>query len=178
MNTQLKKSKPSRKLKKFLHVVIAMALLMIALLGTLHNTFIGRLIANELRIVFGQSYFIICFFLFIYALFYLMLRKEPRFQWNHYSVGLLVIYIGILLLQTIQYNNQFLEQSDQVFHDMWQHMLLDLEDNQMTTSFGGGMLGLAIYVVFKKFLDFLPMNYFAWGMILLGFFIFIYKKKA
>lgn len=171
-----KVKRKKRKKKSLLNIFVALALLCFSILSISRVTSFGKLAANELRVVFGDTYIFVCWVLFFYALLFLILGKEPRARERLPIFACFLIYLGVLLMITGHYYYEFLMGSAQPYHEMWKLMMVDLQKNQIENSFGGGFFGLTLYLGLKKIVGFIPVGLSAFVIIIIGLML-LFKKQ-
>lgn len=173
-----KVKRKKRKKKSLLNIFVALLLFCFSILSISRVTSFGTLAANELRIVFGDTYIFICWVLFFYAFLFFILGKEPRARDRMPIFACFLVYLGILLLITGHHYHEFLMGSQEPYRELWKLMMVDLQKNQIEHSFGGGFFGLSLYLLLKKIMVVIPVGFVAMIIVIIGLMLLFRKQLS
>lgn len=136
--------------------------------------FLGKLIANGLRILGGNTYQFLAVILIIYGLLLVIKNTKLKVQKPRRIAGLGVGYIGVLLFMHAHLFGKTNEPN--IIGTTWDLIVTDLKRNQVASNVGGGMIGALIYKL-TYFLVSQPGSYLiAVLLVLIGIYLFSLKE--
>ncbi|MBT8854964.1 DNA translocase FtsK [Lactobacillus delbrueckii subsp. bulgaricus] len=146
-----RKNKNKKKTEESLSwVVTGIVLILVAILALLRFGWLGKELANLLRLLIGDSYLLGGAFLAILGLVMLIYGQPPRFGFKRTS-GLILAYLGLLYILASRFFNVRSVHSD--FLTAFKNVIFEeLARANVTVSVGGGWIGSFLYGIFYQLL--------------------------
>ncbi|MDA3800738.1 DNA translocase FtsK [Lactobacillus delbrueckii] len=146
-----RKNKNKKKTEESLSwVVTGIVLILVAILALLRFGWLGKELANLLRLLIGDSYLLGGAFLAILGLVMLIYGQPPRFGFKRTS-GLILAYLGLLYILASRFFNVRSVHSD--FLTAFKNVIFEeLDRANVTVSVGGGWIGSFLYGIFYQLL--------------------------
>lgn len=146
-----RKNKNKKKTEESLSwVVTGIVLILVAILALLRFGWLGKELANLLRLLIGDSYLLGGAFLAILGLVILIYGQPPRFGFKRTS-GLILAYLGLLYILASRFFNVRSVHSD--FLTAFKNVIFEeLARANVTVSVGGGWIGSFLYGIFYQLL--------------------------
>ncbi|MBT8824312.1 DNA translocase FtsK [Lactobacillus delbrueckii subsp. bulgaricus] len=146
-----RKNKNKKKTEESLSwVVTGIVLILVAILALLRFGWLGKELANLLRLLIGDSYLLGGAFLTILGLVMLIYGQPPRFGFKRTS-GLILAYLGLLYILASRFFNVRSVHSE--FLTAFKNVIFEeLARANVTVSVGGGWIGSFLYGIFYQLL--------------------------
>ena len=146
-----RKNKSKKKTEESLSwVVTGIVLILVAILALLRFGWLGKELANLLRLLIGDSYLLGGAFLAILGLVMLIYGQPPRFGFKRTS-GLTLAYLGLLYILASRFFNVRSVHSE--FLPAFKNVIFEeLARANITVSVGGGWIGSFLYGIFYQLL--------------------------
>ena len=146
-----RKNKNKKKTEESLSwVVTGIVLILVAILALLRFGWLGKELANLLRLLIGDSYLLGGAFLAILGLVMLIYGQPPRFGFKRTS-GLTLAYLGLLYILASHFFNVRSVHSE--FLPAFKNAIFEeLARANVTVSVGGGWIGSFLYGIFYQLL--------------------------
>lgn len=146
-----RKNKNKKKTEESLSwVVTGIVLILVAILALLRFGWLGKELANLLRLLIGDSYLLGGAFLAILGLVMLIYGQPPRFGFKRTS-GLILAYLGLLYILASRFFNVRSVHSE--FLTAFKNVIFEeLARANVTVSVGGGWIGSFLYGIFYQLL--------------------------
>lgn len=146
-----RKNKSKKKTEESLSwVVTGIVLILVAILALLRFGWLGKELANLLRLLIGDSYLLGGAFLAILGLVMLIYGQPPRFGFKRTS-GLTLAYLGLLYILASRFFNVRSVHSE--FLPAFKNVIFEeLARANVTVSVGGGWIGSFLYGIFYQLL--------------------------
>lgn len=146
-----RKNKSKKKTEESLSwVVTGIVLILVAILALLRFGWLGKELANLLRLLIGDSYLLGGAFLAILGLVMLIYGQPPRFGFKRTS-GLTLAYLGLLYILASRFFNVRSVHSE--FLPAFKNVIFEeLTRANVTVSVGGGWIGSFLYGIFYQLL--------------------------
>ncbi|MPW13252.1 DNA translocase FtsK [Lactobacillus delbrueckii] len=146
-----RKNKNKKKTEEFLSwVVTGIVLILVAILALLRFGWLGKELANLLRLLIGDSYLLGGAFLAILGLVMLIYGQPPRFGFKRTS-GLILAYLGLLYILASRFFNVRSVHSE--FLPAFKNVIFEeLARANVTVSVGGGWIGSFLYGILYQLL--------------------------
>ncbi|MBT8908442.1 cell division protein FtsK [Lactobacillus delbrueckii subsp. bulgaricus] len=146
-----RKNKNKKKTEESLSwVVTGIVLILVAILALLRFGWLGKELANLLRLLIGDSYLLGGAFLAILGLVMLIYGQPPRFGFKRTS-GLILAYLGLLYILASRFFNVRSVHSE--FLTAFKNVIFEeLARANVTVSVGGGWIGSFLYGIFYHLL--------------------------
>lgn len=146
-----RKNKGKKKTEESLSwVVTGIVLILVAILALLRFGWLGKELANLLRLLIGDSYLLGGAFLAILGLVMLIYGQPPRFGFKRTS-GLTLAYLGLLYILASRFFNVRSVHSE--FLPAFKNVIFEeLARANVTVSVGGGWIGSFLYGIFYQLL--------------------------
>ena len=146
-----RKNKNKKKTEESLSwVVTGIVLIMVAILALLRFGWLGKELANLLRLLIGDSYLLGGAFLAILGLVMLIYGQPPRFGFKRTS-GLILAYLGLLYILASRFFNVRSVHSE--FLTAFKNVIFEeLARANVTVSVGGGWIGSFLYGILYQLL--------------------------
>lgn len=146
-----RKNKNKKKTEESLSwVVTGIVLILVAILALLRFGWLGKELANLLRLLIGDSYLLGGAFLAILGLVMLIYGQPPRFGFKRTS-GLTLAYLGLLYILASRFFNVRSVHSE--FLPAFKNVIFEeLARANVTVSVGGGWIGSFLYGIFYQLL--------------------------
>lgn len=146
-----RKNKNKKKTEESLSwVVTGIVLILVAILALLRFGWLGKELANLLRLLIGDSYLLGGAFLAILGLVMLIYGQPPRFGFKRTS-GLILAYLGLLYILASRFFNVRSVHSD--FLTAFKNVIFEeLARANVTVSVGGGWIGSFLYGILYQLL--------------------------
>lgn len=146
-----RKNKNKKKTEEFLSwVVTGIVLILVAILALLRFGWLGKELANLLRLLIGDSYLLGGAFLAILGLVMLIYGQPPRFGFKRTS-GLILAYLGLLYILASRFFNVRSVHSE--FLTAFKNVIFEeLARANVTVSVGGGWIGSFLYGILYQLL--------------------------
>ncbi|MBT8801185.1 cell division protein FtsK [Lactobacillus delbrueckii subsp. bulgaricus] len=146
-----RKNKNKKKTEESLSwVVTGIVLILVAILALLRFGWLGKELANLLRLLIGDSYLLGGAFLAILGLVMLIYGQPPRFGFKRTS-GLILAYLGLLYILASRFFNVRSVHSE--FLPAFKNVIFEeLARANVTVSVGGGWIGSFLYGIFYQLL--------------------------
>ncbi|MBT8902285.1 cell division protein FtsK [Lactobacillus delbrueckii subsp. bulgaricus] len=146
-----RKNKNKKKTEESLSwVVTGIVLILVAILALLRFGWLGKELANLLRLLIGDSYLLGGAFLAILGLLMLIYGQPPRFGFKRTS-GLILAYLGLLYILASRFFNVRSVHSE--FLTAFKNVIFEeLARANVTVSVGGGWIGSFLYGIFYQLL--------------------------
>ncbi|MBT8799688.1 cell division protein FtsK [Lactobacillus delbrueckii subsp. bulgaricus] len=146
-----RKNKNKKKTEESLSwVVTGIVLILVAILALLRFGWLGKELANLLRLLIGDSYLLGGAFLAILGLVMLIYGQPPRFGFKRTS-GLILAYLGLLYILASRFFN--VRSVHSKFLPAFKNVIFEeLARANVTVSVGGGWIGSFLYGIFYQLL--------------------------
>ena len=146
-----RKNKNKKKTEEFLSwVVTGIVLILVAILALLRFGWLGKELANLLRLLIGDSYLLGGAFLAILGLVMLIYGQPPRFGFKRTS-GLILAYLSLLYILASRFFNVRSVHSE--FLPAFKNVIFEeLARANVTVSVGGGWIGSFLYGILYQLL--------------------------
>ncbi|NVH29027.1 DNA translocase FtsK [Lactobacillus delbrueckii subsp. bulgaricus] len=146
-----RKNKNKKKTEESLSwVVTGIVLILVAILALLRFGWLGKELANLLRLLIGDSYLLGGAFLAILGLVMLIYGQPPRFGFKRTS-GLILAYLGLLYILASRFFNVRSVHSE--FLTAFKNVIFEeLARANVTVSVGGGWIGSFLYGILYQLL--------------------------
>ena len=146
-----RKNKNKKKTEESLSwVVTGIVLILVAILALLRFGWLGKELANLLRLLIGDSYLLGGAFLAILGLVMLIYGQSPRFGFKRTS-GLILAYLGLLYILASRFFNVRSVHSE--FLPAFKNVIFEeLARANVTVSVGGGWIGSFLYGILYQLL--------------------------
>ncbi|MCT3475094.1 FtsK/SpoIIIE family DNA translocase, partial [Lactobacillus delbrueckii] len=146
-----RKNKNKKKTEESLSwVVTGIVLILVAILALLRFGWLGKELANLLRLLIGDSYLLGGAFLAILGLVMLIYGQLPRFGFKRTS-GLILAYLGLLYILASRFFNVRSVHSE--FLPAFKNVIFEeLARANVTVSVGGGWIGSFLYGILYQLL--------------------------
>ncbi|AXI14641.1 cell division protein FtsK [Lactobacillus delbrueckii subsp. bulgaricus] len=146
-----RKNKNKKKTEESLSwVVTGIVLILVAILALLRFGWLGKELANLLRLLIGDSYLLGGAFLAILGLVMLIYGQPPRFGFKRTS-GLILAYLGLLYILASRFFNVRSVHSE--FLPAFKNVIFEeLARANVTVSVGGGWIGSFLYGILYQLL--------------------------
>lgn len=146
-----RKNKNKKKTEESLSwVVTGIVLILVAILALLRFGWLGKELANLLRLLIGDSYLLGGAFLAILGLVMLIYGQSPRFGFKRTS-GLTLAYLGLLYILASRFFNVRSVHSE--FLPAFKNVIFEeLARANVTVSVGGGWIGSFLYGILYQLL--------------------------
>ncbi|MBT8810681.1 DNA translocase FtsK [Lactobacillus delbrueckii subsp. bulgaricus] len=146
-----RKNKNKKKTEESLSwVVTGIVLILVAILALLRFGWLGKELANLLRLLIGDSYLLGGAFLAILGLVMLIYGQPPRFGFKRTS-GLILAYLGLLYILASRFFNVRSVHSE--FLPAFKNVIFEeMARANVTVSVGGGWIGSFLYGIFYQLL--------------------------
>ncbi|BAM47576.1 FtsK/SpoIIIE family DNA translocase [Amphibacillus xylanus] len=113
--------------------------------GSISDGIITSWLENSLRFLFGFWYMAASITLLIIGIYLMIKRKMPQL-FTRKTFGLLISFIGLLLISHIdQYSHYLTEESQSIIRLTWQNYISFLDHTAEASVLGGGMIGALLY---------------------------------
>lgn len=114
--------------------------------GSISDGLITSWLENSLRFLFGFWYMLASIALLVIGIYLIVKRKTPQL-WTRRTFGLLLIFLGLLLVSHIdQYQQDLVNIEDySIIRMTWRHYIDYLNGAVSASVLGGGMIGAIIY---------------------------------
>lgn len=127
-------------------VISGLFFILFGLLAIFRVGFLGILVANVLRILFGNMYLLLASLLLLYGGYLLLFQREPTFENRHFIYGLIFFVFGLVLCSTTYYSQDFDENGrTHMIQIIWNQLTSDLSYNMVSKNLAGGLLGAILY---------------------------------
>ncbi len=144
--SQRKKTKKELEQQEKLTVVlVGLLFVLFAGFGLFKLGFLGTLIANCLRVIGGNTYPLLCVGLGAYGIWLMVKNTQARFKNRRRILGVLMIYLGILLIFEALMFSKVLTADPAILKTTWSQLLVDIRGGTVAENVGGGMLGALLY---------------------------------
>lgn len=140
-----KTKKELEQQEKLTVVLVGLLFVLFAGFGLFKLGFLGTLIANCLRVIGGNTYSVLCLGLGAYGIWLMVKNTQARFQNRRRIIGILLIYLGILLIFEAVMFAKVLTNDPAVLKTTWSQLLVDIRAGTVSENVGGGMLGALLY---------------------------------
>lgn len=109
--------------------------------------FLGKLLANCLRVIGGNTFPVLCIALAVYGLWLMFKTTNAKFNNKLRVAGGVIFYLGILLLFHTHLFSQVTNGKPNALGTTWEILAGDIRNNRVSDNVGGGMVGAALYQV-------------------------------
>lgn len=140
-----KTKKELEQQEKLTVVLVGLLFVLFAGFGLFKLGFLGTLIANCLRVIGGNTYSVLCLGLGAYGIWLMVKNTQARFQNRRRIIGILLIYLGILLIFEAVMFAKVLSNDPVILKTTWSQLLVDIRAGTVSENVGGGMLGALLY---------------------------------
>lgn len=141
------KNKISRQFKYELYGILFVLLAIFGSgAGSISDGLITSWLENSLRFLFGFWYMVASITLLIIGVYLMIKRKIPQLL-TRKTLGLFIIFLGLLLISHIDQYHQYLTavEDGSIIRMTWQHYIDYLNGNVTASALGGGMTGAIFY---------------------------------
>lgn len=140
-----KTKKELEQQEKLTVVLVGLLFVLFAGFGLFKLGFLGTLIANCLRVIGGNTYSVLCLGLGAYGIWLMVKNTQARFQNRRRIMGILLIYLGVLLIFEAVMFAKVLTNDPAILKTTWSQLLVDIRAGTVSENVGGGMLGALLY---------------------------------
>lgn len=113
--------------------------------GSISDGLITSWLENSLRFLFGFWYMAASITLLILGIYLMIKRKMPKI-FTRRTLGLVIIFIGVLLISHIdQYNHYLALEDGSIIRSTWENYLDFINGTAGASLLGGGMIGALLY---------------------------------
>lgn len=176
---QKKKAKKRKKTKKqqkqqeqLIIMVLGAGFIFLAAAAILKLGFLGKLIANSMRIVGGNAYMVLAAAAILYGIVLIIKNINFHISSPRRVAGAVIFYLGILLIMHIQLFSKLQNGHPNIIGLTWDLLLHDVRNNQIVQNVGGGMFGALIYSASFFLVSNLGSYFVAFILFLLGIYLF------
>lgn len=176
---QRKKTKKKKKTKKqqrqqeqIIIVLFGLGFIFLAAIGLFKLGFLGTLVANGLRLIGGNAYFILAGAIILYGAALVIRNKNFHVARPRRLIGGFVFYMGILLFLHIHLYAKVQGIHPNIVGTTWDLLLQDIGNNQIQQNVGGGMLGAFLYSGSYFLVSRLGSYFIAFILLVLGAYLF------
>ncbi|MHC5249865.1 DNA translocase FtsK [Enterococcus sp. LJL90] len=144
MAKKRKTKKQQKQQEQLMLILIGIGFIFLAGFSLFQLGFLGRLVANGLRLIGGNAYPILSVLLVIYGGFLILQNKTFKIKKPRRLAGLSIFLLGILLFLHIRLFSG-MQTEGNVITITWDLLLQDIRHNQISANVGGGILGAVLY---------------------------------
>ncbi|GAA4059706.1 DNA translocase FtsK [Amphibacillus indicireducens] len=113
--------------------------------GSISDGLITSWLENSLRFLFGFWYMGASLALLVIGIYLMIKRKMPKIVTRR-TLGLFIVFIGILLISHIdQYNHYLSVEGSSIIRTTWRNYLDFIKGTSSASLLGGGMIGALLY---------------------------------
>lgn len=144
-----RKKKKTKLSQSFKYELYGISFVLIAIFGSgagsISDGLITSWLENSLRFLFGFWYMGASLALLVIGIYLMIKRKMPKIVTRR-TLGLLIVFIGILLISHIdQYNHYLSVESSSIIRTTWRNYLDFIKGTSSAILLGGGMIGALLY---------------------------------
>lgn len=141
-----KKNTTAKKNANYRHSfeIIGLIFIILSIFSVSQTGFAGIFSANLFRFFVGNTFTIAAILIGIYGLYLIFKGKEPPFK-NKRIAGFLLIYSSLLLVQHARLFAPIIHADMNVISATFRFFMIDMVNNEITQSLGGGMIGAVFY---------------------------------
>lgn len=136
----------TKKKKSYSIEVIGIILIFINVLAIGEFGFVGRFLANIIRLFVGETYPLFAVFGILISIYYIFYGKSPNFKLNR-LFGSIMLYSALLIFLHLKLFEPIMEADVSILSATWRRFLDLFNDTTITPSLGGGMIGALFYSV-------------------------------
>lgn len=136
----------TKKKKGYSIEVIGIILIFINVLAIGEFGFVGRFLANIIRLFVGETYPLFAVFGILISIYYIFYGKSPNFKLNR-LFGSIMLYSALLIFLHLKLFEPIMEADVSILSATWRRFLDLFNDTTITPSLGGGMIGALFYSV-------------------------------
>ena len=136
--------------------------------GSISDGLITSWLENSLRFLFGFWYMGASLALLVIGIYLMIKRKMPKIVTRR-TLGLFIVFIGILLISHIdQYNHYLSVQGSSIIRTTWRNYLEFVKGTASASLLGGGMIGALLYAFTYVLFSTTGATFLAVFMLLIG----------
>lgn len=155
-------------------VTFGLVLTIVMILVLTQVGWIGKELANVIRLFFGDSFMFISGLMLIFGIVMVIYGQPPHFRLKR-NIGLSLVIFGVLLTQSASFFNS--QQVNSAFmNSFWHQMSSEFVRANITQSVGGGIFGAIGFEIFYPLLGQLGLKALAYLMIPIGALMFFDVK--
>lgn len=155
-------------------VIFGIFLVLFGLLSISKLGFLGKQVANLVRLFVGDSYIFASALLIIFGLVMIIYNAPIKLGFKR-TVGLVIAYLGLLTILSDNFFN--LQQVHQGFvNAFWYQMSSEFNRSNITTNVGGGIIGTSIYQFLYPLIGNLGLKIVSYLIIPIGILMFFDVK--
>lgn len=136
----------TKKKKGYSIEVIGIILIFINVLAIGEFGFVGRFLANIIRLFVGETYPLFAVFGILISIYYIFYGKSPNVKLNR-LFGSIMLYSALLIFLHLKLFEPIMEADVSILSATWRRFLDLFNDTTITPSLGGGMIGALFYSV-------------------------------
>lgn len=140
-----RKRRQSKKKDKSLEL-IGLVFIFLAILVIGEFGFVGRFIANVIRVFVGQTFQVFAVLIGILGLYFIFKGKKPKLN-AHRSVGIILLYHTSLIWLHLRMFKPIMEADVNIISATWRNVQSLFNQNPLAQDIGGGMLGAFLYAI-------------------------------
>lgn len=143
-----KRRRKSRRKKNnaFPIEVLGIILIFLSLIGIGQFGLFGRLTANTLRVLVGDTYIILAAAVIFLGLYFIFKGKAPKF-FQRLNIGLILIYLAVLVVMHWRDFSGLLNSDLSIISLTWQRVTQSFNQSLTTLPLGGGLIGAVLLQV-------------------------------
>lgn len=139
-----RKKKRRKKKKSYSIELIGIIILFLAILAFGEFGFVGRFLANVIKVFLGNTYQLFTILLSLLGLYFVFKGKGPKIKKNPY-LGLGLLYLTILLGLHLNMFQAIIEDDVNILAITWRNVKLLFDSSIPASNIGGGMIGAILY---------------------------------